>query len=187
MRKSTLLGGTAAVLILLGAAGCGGGGSASTTVDAGGAELSPPGDIPDNQAFVAYRPPGGGYSVRVPEGWARTSPNDAVVFTDKLNAIRMESDKRGSALTVASARRTAGGLQGAKVSAVDRKAGTAILTTYLRTARPDPVTGKAGTEAVERYAFFHGGREVVLTLSGPKGADNVDPWRIVTDSLRFTR
>jgi hypothetical protein len=27
----------------------------------------------------------------------------------------------------------------------------------------------------------------VLTLSGPKGADNVDPWKIVTDSLRYTR
>ncbi|MDT7564604.1 MAG: hypothetical protein QOG76_3228, partial [Pseudonocardiales bacterium] len=25
-----------------------------------------------------------------------------------------------------------------------------------------------------------------LTLSGPKGADNVDPWRKVTDSLRWT-
>jgi hypothetical protein len=32
----------------------------------------------------------------------------------------------------------------------------------------------------------HDGREVVLTLSGPKGADNVDPWRIVTDSLRWS-
>jgi hypothetical protein len=25
----------------------------------------------------------------------------------------------------------------------------------------------------------------VLTLSGPKGADNVDPWRIVSDSLKW--
>ena len=40
-------------------------------------------------------------------------------------------------------------------------------------------------EAVERYAFWHDGQEAVLTLSGPKGADNVDPWRIVTDSLRW--
>jgi len=26
----------------------------------------------------------------------------------------------------------------------------------------------------------------VLTLSGPVGADNVDPWRIVTDSLAWS-
>jgi hypothetical protein len=191
MRKPTLLGGAAAVLILLGGAGCGSGGgsgsAASSTVDPNGAEVSPPGDIPDNQAFVAYQPPGGGYSVKVPEGWARTKTDGAVVFTDKLNAIRMESGKRSSSLTVAAAQKTAGGLRGAKVSAVQRKAGTAILTTYLRKAQPDPVTGKAGTDAVERYAFFRNGREVTLTLRGPKGADNVDPWRIVTDSLRFTR
>jgi hypothetical protein len=33
--------------------------------------------------------------------------------------------------------------------------------------------------------FTRGGRTAVLTLSGPRGADNVDPWRIVTDSLRW--
>jgi len=53
-------------------------------------------------------------------------------------------------------------------------------------APPDPVTGKTVTDSVERYVFTHGGRTAVLTLSGPRGADNVDPWRIVTDSLRWT-
>ena len=38
---------------------------------------------------------------------------------------------------------------------------------------------------MERYTFWHDGQEAVLTLSGPKGADNVDPWRIVTNSLRW--
>ena len=38
-------------------------------------------------------------------------------------------------------------------------------------------------DAVERYEFWKAGTEVVLTLSGPQGADNVDPWRIVTDSF----
>jgi hypothetical protein len=27
--------------------------------------------------------------------------------------------------------------------------------------------------------------EVILTLSGPVGADNADPWRVVTDSLQW--
>ena len=40
-------------------------------------------------------------------------------------------------------------------------------------------------DAVERYSFWHNGIEAVLTLSGPKGADNVDPWRIVSDSLKW--
>jgi hypothetical protein len=50
---------------------------------------------------------------------------------------------------------------------------------------PSAVTGKSVTEAVERYAFWRGGREVVLTLSGPMGSDNVDPWRKITDSFRW--
>jgi len=33
----------------------------------------------------------------------------------------------------------------------------------------------------------HSGTEVVLTLAGPKGADNVDPWRTVTDSLAWKK
>jgi hypothetical protein len=71
------------------------------------------------------------------------------------------------------------------VSTVARKAGSVKRITYLAQGRPDPVTGKTRTDAVERYVFTHGGRPVVVTLSGPKGADNVDPWRIVTDSLRW--
>ena len=59
--------------------------------------------------------------------------------------------------------------------------------TYLADSAPDPVTGKTRTDAVERYVFFHNGATRSLTLSGPKGADNVDPWRIVTDSVRWTR
>ena len=42
-------------------------------------------------------------------------------------------------------------------------------------------------EAVERYTFWSSGVEAVLTLAGPKGADNVDPWRTVSDSLRWQR
>jgi len=59
--------------------------------------------------------------------------------------------------------------------------------TYQADSRADPVTGKVHTNAVERYLFFRHGTEVQLTLAGPKGADNVDPWRIVTESLRWTR
>jgi hypothetical protein len=186
-----------AVLIAVGATACGSsssGGSSTQGPNPNAKESSPPGDIPDNQAFVRYTPPGGGFSVKVPEGWARRASGGAVVFTDKLNAIRIESHGAATAPTATAARRTevarlAGsvkGFQPGKVSAVSRKAGTAVRITYLASAPANPVTGKAGTDAVERYEFFHSGRDVVLTLSGPKGADNVDPWRLVTDSVRWS-
>ena len=190
MRTLTIVSTTAAIAVL-GVAGCGssssGTGAQAPTPNA--TESSPPGDIPDNQAFVAYRPPGGGFSVKVPEGWSRIARRGAVTFTDKLNAISMKSAPAGKPPTAAEVRRTElpAQAQAPTLSTVSRPAGRALRITYLAPAAPNAVTGKAGTDAVERYVFFHNGRRVVLTLSGPKGADNVDPWRIVTDSLRWTR
>ena len=172
---------------MLGVVGCGGGSSSSNSVDPNTAEQSPPGDIPDNQAFVRYHAPGAPFTVKVPEGWSRSAANGAVTFTDKLNTIRIESTPATSAPTLAQLAKRVSGFQAAKVTAVNRKPGRAVRITYLADAGPNPVTGKSGKDAVERYVFFHHGRDAILTLSGPKGADNVDPWRIVTDSLIWTR
>ena len=188
--------GTAALALV--AAGCGsssspGGGQSQKPVDPNAAEVSPAGDIPDNQAFVPYSPPGGGYSVKVPEGWGRTASGGAVTFSDKLNSVRMESVSAQAAPTVATVKRdelpklaaSVPGFKAAKVTSVKRPAGNAVEITYLSSSKPDSVTGKVTTNAVERYEFFRGGKEVVLTLTGPKGADNVDPWKIVTDSVTW--
>jgi hypothetical protein len=188
MRTPAVLATAVAVLV----AGCGS--TANTPANPGAQESSPPGDIPDNQAFVSYAPNAGGFSVKVPEGWSQQGSGAATTFTDKLNSIRVESQKAPAPLTAAGAAKglaqlgqSLKGFQPGKVTTVSRKAGRAVEMTYLAAAAPNAVTGKAGTDAVERYVFFHNGRRVVLTLSGPKGADNVDPWRIVTDSLNWTR
>jgi len=60
------------------------------------------------------------------------------------------------------------------------------LARYEIGSAANPVTGKKALLAVERYTFAHNGTAVVLTLSGAKGADNVDPWMAVSDSLRWT-
>jgi hypothetical protein len=36
-----------------------------------------------------------------------------------------------------------------------------------------------------RYVLYRHGVRTTLTLLSPVGADNVDPWRIVTQSLRL--
>ncbi|MEA2194730.1 MAG: hypothetical protein QOG42_1164 [Solirubrobacteraceae bacterium] len=198
--RSAVAAGAAA--LALGVAGCGGSSSSNSsapngptkTVNPNTPEVSPAGDIPDNQAFVTYRPPGGGYSVKVPEGWARTTAGGVTSFTDKLNRIQMQTAPAHVALTARDARSTeipklakqVAGFKAGAVSTVTRNAGMGVRITYLATSPADPVTGTSRTDAVERYVFFHGGKDVVLTLSGPKGADNVDPWKIVTDSLRYT-
>ena len=156
-------------------------------------EVNPAGDIPDNQVFVEYAPPSGGYSVKVPEGWARVESGGAVTFTDKLNRIRMETKASASAPTTSSAQRdevpaiqaASKNYEAGKVTQVTRKSGPVILITYRADSEPDSVTGKVVHDDVERYEFWRTGTEVILTLSGPVGADNVDPWRIVTDSLSW--
>lgn len=156
-------------------------------------ESNPPGDIPDNQAYVAFTPPGGGFSVKVPEGWARTSKGTVISFTDKLNRVELAPVPTTSAPTIGSVtaktapqlRRTVPHFAMGKISVVSRHAGKAVLLTYQGDSATDPVTGKVVRDAFERYAFYRQGHEVDVTLSGPVHADNVDPWRIVTDSFTW--
>jgi hypothetical protein len=202
MPRSAAFAAAVPVVVALVVAGCGGSSSSSnapasstSAQNPNAPESNPPGDIPDNQAYVRYSPPGAGYSLKVPEGWARSSSGGAVTFTDKLNSVRVESTTARVPPTVREARQTevpklasaVKGFHAGSVSTVTRNAGKAVRITYLATGDANPVTGKARQNAVERYVFFHNGRDVVLTLSGPKGADNVDPWRIVTDSVRWSR
>jgi hypothetical protein len=174
-------------------AGCGGSSGSSSSPKPNAKEHSPSGDIPDTQAYVAYNPPGGGYVVKVPEGWARTTRGGAVSFTDKLNTITVESTPASAALTTTTARkalpqltRSTPGFKLLGIDTLNRPAGPAVHITYLTAAKPDPVTGKRTVDKVERYVFFHKGRLVTLTLSGPKTADNVDPWKLVSSSVRWS-
>ena len=161
-------------------------------VDPNAPEIVEPGDIPDNQVFIAFAAADGVYTVKVPEGWARTEAGDVVTFTDNYNSIALQSSPSASAPTVESV--SSNGLADVAsdptfnlidVKPVTRKGGIGVLATYEIGSAPNPVTGKKALLAVERYVFFHTGTVVTMTLSGAKGADNVDPWRIVSDSLTW--
>ncbi len=167
--------------------------TAADATPAGAPEGNPAGAIPDNQVFVPFTSPDNALVVSVPEGWARAADGTATVFTDKFNSVRIEVAPRATATDVASAlasdvpqlQVSVPGFALHDVRTVQRKGGTAVLITYEADSAVNPVTGKGVREAVERYAFWQGGRQAVLTLAGPTGADNVDPWRIVSDSLRW--
>jgi hypothetical protein len=159
----------------------------------GGAEVSPPGDIPDNQAFVAFSPADNRYTVKVPEGWARADAAAHVTFTDKLNVIDIVVVAAAAAPTTDSAKieeppklaATTRCFQLVAVNSVSRKAGPVVLIRYKVDALPDPVTGKTVRDDVERYEFWRNGTLALVTLSAPAGSDNVDPWKIVTDSFAW--
>lgn len=192
-RPIAMLASVAALSLGVGIAGCGGSSSSDqSAANPNAAEVSPAGDIPDNQVFVDYSPPGSGYIIKVPEGWSRSSKGGAVTFTDKLNSIRLDSGTAKSAPTTADGNavlsqlsKTVPGFKPGDVSTVKRGPGDALLITYSGDGPPDPVTGKAPVDAFERYEYFNNGKLAIVTLSGPQGADNVDPWMLVSDSLHW--
>jgi hypothetical protein len=156
-------------------------------------EIVSPGDIPDNIAFIPFAPPAAGYRISTPEGWSRRTTASGAVFTDKYNIVQVERISATPAPTVASVKAalnatfaTTKGFGLTKVSTVKRRAGTAVLATFLVASAPNDVTGKSIAVAVERYEFHRAGTSVVVTLSGAKGADNVDPWRTITNSFAWT-
>jgi len=172
------------------------GGAANSVTTAAGApnpnakEQLPPGDIPDNQVFVPYIPATGGYSMSYPQGWAKREMAATTTFTQNFNAIAVTASRTASAPTTASARATARlstvpGFHLISVDSVTRASGLAVRVVYNATSATDAVTGKSVALDVERYLFWHNGTLVTITLSSPKGSDNVDPWKTVTNSLTW--
>jgi membrane-associated phospholipid phosphatase len=188
-----------ATVSVLGGCAAGGRGPSGSAAHSGTAasaapESNPAGDIPDTQVFVPFSSPGGLFTVSVPEGWARTTDRAATIFADNANTVRIETADPADAPNTESVQvdelpaiaSSTPGYRPGTVTAAQRKAGPVIVITYQGTSAPDPVTGKTGIDAFERDDYWRNGREVILTLSSPVGADNVDSWRTITDSLQWT-
>jgi len=175
------------------AAACGSSGSrkaAAPNPNAG--EVTPPGDIPDNQVFVRYSPAGAGYTLEYPEGWVQQHADGTTTFTKNLNKIAVTSTARGAAPTTAgvervdvSKLRSTPGFELVKVDTVMRSAGRAIHIVYGATSTPDPVTLKRVALDGERYLFWRNGKLVTIILETPHGSDNVDAWRTITNSFAW--
>jgi hypothetical protein len=181
--KMTLFLVSALAVVGLLAAGCGSGGSRtstggdtstpaesrSTEAQAGSeaapseAQAAATGDIPDNQVFLLFRDPKAGYSIRYPEGWARTGSGNDVTFQEKANVVHIAVHK----------------------GAPHGKPG--VKTTFSRMSAPDPVTGKRLRLLTDRYEYGSGGKVAVLDLATPVGVDNVDAYRMISESFEWQR
>jgi len=163
-------------------------------VQAQPAEQNPAGDIPDNQAFVRYASAAGGYSIEMPEGWARKENGSGVSFTDKLHEFSVAIACATAAPTVESATATdipdlaksAGAFALGSVTAISLPAGPAVKITYQANSQPDDVTGKQHRLEHDRYELFKDGRLAIITLAAPAGSDNVDVSNQVASSFQWT-
>lgn len=157
------------------------------------AENNPPGDIPDNIAFVRYGNTTGKYSFTHPEGWAETTHGSTVTCTDKLNGVQVQLGNLTVAPTVGSANRqdvpalknSQAAFELRTVAAVTEPGGSGVRIVYRRNSVPDPVTGRQYRDEVVRYELVTTGREVVVELFGPVGSDNVDADKTMITSLKL--
>jgi hypothetical protein len=71
------------------------------------------------------------------------------------------------------------------IEAASVPAGRGVHIVFRRNSDRDPVTGKVYRDEVEEYDVWSGGRPVRMDHYGPVGADNVDAYRTMSQSLAF--
>jgi len=147
------------------------------------------GDIPDNQVFLVFRNGAAGYAMKYPEGWAQQGVSRRVTFRDKNNIVRIVV-VRGAAPTRASVNADVARLHGARIrqapQAMTIAGKPAFKVVYSTASAPNPVTGKRVTLVVDRYYVWKGGRVAVVDLGTPVGVDNVDAYRLMIESFRWS-
>jgi hypothetical protein len=180
-------------------AGCGSSGSSGTSGSGGGssaaaseAASAAAGDIPDNQQFLRYRNAAAGYSLVYPQGWARKGSANDVTFSDKNNSVEVRAGRSASP-TVSSVSAELGKeaaadatLKAGKPQQVKLPSGSAIHVVYHVQGPPDPVTSKKPTLIVQRYVLASKGRVATVNESTPVGVDNVDAYRRIIESFRWS-
>jgi hypothetical protein len=149
------------------------------------------GDIPDNQVFLTLHDKALGFSMKYPEGWAQKAKGNALTIQDKNNIVRV-AITNGTAPTVTSVKSE---LSALKQKESSLKAGTpatmmvsghpAIKIIYTTVSAPNPVTGKSVTLMVDRYCFWRSGKIAVMDLGTPQGVDNVDAYRLMSESFAW--
>lgn len=156
------------------------------------AEKNPSGDIPDNQAFVKYKSPLG-FSIKVPEGWARQEQANDVSFSDKYNRLQVTVKAQPSSPSLASIKanevnalqKSPSAVRIASVKQLALPAGSTIVVHYSANSDVNKVTNKAIRLDNENYYLWKAGKLAVLTLSAPAGADNVDQWQLMAKSFTW--
>jgi hypothetical protein len=149
------------------------------------------GDIPDNAVFLTYHSAAWGFSVQYVEGWQVTTQSDGVTIRDKdssetIRVVPLPKDVPAyvSGTDLPALQATPG------FSLVKRdtaKVGSVayVHLAYHAPADPDPVTGKQVASTVDRF-YVPGPGLAIVSLSTPDGVDNVDAFRQMITSFKWS-
>ena len=149
------------------------------------------GDIPDTQVYLTYTNPGVGYSMSYPEGWTRKGSGDNVTISNNNNIIHVVISTGGAATTAGVAtelnhlKQSTPTLKFTAPKNIQLKSGPAVKATYSTRSAPNPVTGKSVLLIVDRYELSGHGKRATVDLGTPQGVDNVDAYRMISNSFRW--
>jgi hypothetical protein len=158
----------------------------------GEAKAAATGDIPDNQVYVVFRDTRAGYSIKYPEGWAQKGSGNRVTIYDKNNLVRTVVQPGGEpTLAEVSAqlralKATTQSLRFQPPQRVQISGRPAIKVVYVTESSPNPVTNKRVRLTVDRYYLARGGKRAIIDLGTPVGVDNVDGYRLMVQSFRWS-
>jgi hypothetical protein len=156
-------------------------------------EKNPTGDISDSQVFIKYSSVKGGYSLEVPEGWARKEQEATVDFIDKLDGVKVTVDNAAQAPTAdsikisqaADLKKSGLAIKINSIQEISLSKEKVIKMTFSSNSEADSVTGKQIRLDNVSYYFYKNGKLATLTMWAPLGADNIDQWNKMSESFRW--
>ncbi len=149
------------------------------------------GDIPDNAVFLTFKGVNPAFSIQSVEGWQVTRQPDGVVIRDKDSSetvaivppADVQSYISGTDLPALKARAH---FKLVKQDTVKVGSQTYAHLVFHLPAAPDPVTGKQVPSTVDRYYVPGTSGLAVISLSTPDGVDNVDAFRQMIQSFKWS-
>lgn len=156
------------------------------------AEKNPPGDISDSQVFVTYTSPLG-FAIKAPEGWSRQERPDGARFADKYGSLDVSIRSATNTVTPESVKANDApalehdghAVKISAISGVKLPAGPAVLIKYTSNSEANAVTGKKIRLEHDRYLVAANGKFATIDFSAPAGADNVDQWKLMSESFSW--
>jgi hypothetical protein len=149
------------------------------------------GDIPDNAVFLTYQSAAWRFSVQYVEGWQVRTVTDGVTIRDKDSSetIRVVTRPPDVAAYVNGtdlpSLRSQPGFVLVKENQVKVGSAVYIHLVYHAPADPDPVTGKQVASTIDRF-YVPGPGLAIVSLSTPDGVDNVDAFRQMITSFKWS-
>ncbi len=162
----------------------------SQAPDIGGGTTA--GDVPDNAVFLTYQQANLGFSIQYVEGWQVTTQSDGVVIRDKdssetVTVVDLPGDVAGFiGSTDLPSLQGQAGFKLVKQNTVKVGATSYHHLVYHILSPADPVTGKQVPSTVDRYYVPGPAQLAIVSMSTPDGVDNVDAFRQMIESFKWS-